>query len=151
MGLQIHTPEEKDKMVEEIDTLRFKKKPNLTLPQACEVVGKKMGKKAGSVKSLYNYWKAVKAEKSYLSNKNKRPPTQERVASIATAIKTAIDQQGGSMDARRKPTRGNGSDPRAERREMLKQSLNLVQRITEELLNEEEGEARSGSDHETES
>lgn len=61
MAKEKHTAEEKTRMVERIDALRASGK---TLPEACILVGKELGKSGSSVNSLYNWWKSKSKEKT---------------------------------------------------------------------------------------
>lgn len=133
MGLQKHTPEEKDKMVSRIDELRFTQ--GKTLPDACVIVAKEMKKTAGSVKSLYNYWKAVQAKKPYLTPaaKRARGPSAAKQDELARAIQTAINDQGPTPSGVNKGVATSG--PSSSRRDLLERLLKINERIVEELLN----------------
>lgn len=138
MPKQIHTPEEKDRMLVEIDQLREKKK--LTLPAACAEYAKKIGKTAKSTHALYQYWKSAKRHESLGIRRPKQQPSGAQIDRLAAALQTAVPKPTDSNKDRTKISGNPG------RRAMLNRLLSMNERIMQELLNESENEATNGSD-----
>lgn len=93
MPKQIHSPEEKDRMISDIDHVREKR--GLTLPRACAEVAPKYKKTAQAMLSMYNYWKAYRAGKAYMVRPKKGKPTNspKRVEDITRAIQEAVNAE----------------------------------------------------------
>lgn len=119
MPIQKHTPEEKDRMVAEIDALR--QRQGYTLDRACDEVGPKYGKSGHAMLSMYNYWKAVRAGKSYM----KRSAAPKKAVDIAEAISAAI-----KSSTTGPPTRVN-EDVRSLKIKYLRQMLELLDEVEE--------------------
>ncbi len=140
MAMRTLTPQDKDRMLVEIDELRRSK--SLTLPDAAAEWGKKNGKTASATKALYQYWKSTKRKEALGEKPKKYGPGKERVQELAANLAAAVNAQ--------TPNKAPSKNPAPSgRRAMLERLLNMNERILQEILNEEN--TADGADSETES
>lgn len=129
MATEKYTAEQKDELVKYVDE---KRKGGLNLRDACEQAAKWngfKGSKAGSVLSLYTWWKAKQGGRAYAdrSRKAKRAvvaPTGQELDRLLGPIKVQLE---GESSNKSSPT------PRPDKKALAERTLALLERVWKEV------------------